>query len=93
MPDPSGGTSSCHLPAHAPRRRPRRPAPDLILMPGPNVPFPPQQALLALELPAGERWQYEPKWDGFRGILEGLDLIPRMRIPEYRDRARNVVRR
>jgi len=22
------------------------------------------------ELPAGERWQFEPKWDGFRGILE-----------------------
>ena len=39
-------------------------------MPGPNVPFPPQEALLVEELPAGERWQYEPKWDGFRGILE-----------------------
>ena len=22
------------------------------------------------ELPAGEEWQYEPKWDGFRGVLE-----------------------
>ena len=22
------------------------------------------------ELPAGEGWQYEPKWDGFRGVLE-----------------------
>ena len=21
-------------------------------------------------LPEGERWQYEPKWDGFRGVLE-----------------------
>jgi ATP-dependent DNA ligase len=39
-------------------------------MPGPNVPFPPQEALLVEDLPAGERWQYEPKWDGFRGILE-----------------------
>lgn len=39
-------------------------------MPGPNVPFPPQEALLVNELPTGERWQYEPKWDGFRGILE-----------------------
>ncbi|CAN5139231.1 ATP-dependent DNA ligase [soil metagenome] len=39
-------------------------------MPGPNVPFPPQEALLVEELPTGERWQYEPKWDGFRGILE-----------------------
>jgi len=24
------------------------------------------EALLAAELPEGERWQYEPKWDGFR---------------------------
>ncbi|HEX4744144.1 MAG TPA: ATP-dependent DNA ligase, partial [Candidatus Limnocylindria bacterium] len=39
-------------------------------MPGPNVPFPPQEALLVDALPTGERWQYEPKWDGFRGILE-----------------------
>ena len=22
------------------------------------------------ELPAGDEWQYEPKWDGFRGLLE-----------------------
>ncbi len=39
-------------------------------MPGPNVPFPPQEALLVETLPAGDRWQYEPKWDGFRGVLE-----------------------
>ena len=39
-------------------------------MPGPNVPFPPQEALLVESLPVGERWQYEPKWDGFRGVLE-----------------------
>jgi ATP-dependent DNA ligase len=39
-------------------------------MPGPNVPFPPQEALLVDALPSGERWQYEPKWDGFRGVLE-----------------------
>ena len=25
------------------------------------------------ELPVGEGWQYEPKWDGFRGVLENLD--------------------
>src|ERR671915_611341 len=25
---------------------------------------------LVKELPAGDGWQYEPKWDGFRGILE-----------------------
>jgi ATP-dependent DNA ligase len=38
-------------------------------MPGPNVPFPPMEAELVAELPRGE-WQYEPKWDGFRGVLE-----------------------
>ena len=45
-------------------------------MPGPNVPFPPMEALLVDKLPEGERWQYEPKWDGFRGVLEndGGDL-------------------
>jgi ATP-dependent DNA ligase len=38
-------------------------------MPGKNVPFPPMEAELVRELPEGE-WQYEPKWDGFRGVLE-----------------------
>src|SRR4051795_13742503 len=28
----------------------------------------PMEALLASELPEGEGWQYEPKWDGFRCI-------------------------
>src|ERR671910_431411 len=39
-------------------------------MPGRNVPFPPMEAELVRELPTGEGWQYEPKWDGFRGVLE-----------------------
>src|SRR2546421_2154010 len=39
-------------------------------MPGPNVPFPPMEAELVAELPAAGEWQYEPKWDGFRGVLE-----------------------
>jgi ATP-dependent DNA ligase len=39
-------------------------------MPGPNVPFPPMEAQLVRSLPEGEEWQYEPKWDGFRGVLE-----------------------
>jgi ATP-dependent DNA ligase len=39
-------------------------------MPGPNVPFPPMEAELVAELPGGEGWQFEPKWDGFRGVLE-----------------------
>ena len=36
----------------------------------PIVPFPPMEAELVRELPSGEGWQYEPKWDGFRGLLE-----------------------
>ena len=38
--------------------------------PGPNVPFPPMEAELVSELPAQDGWRYEPKWDGFRGVLE-----------------------
>src|SRR5438105_6361931 len=46
-------------------------------MPGPNVPFPPMEAELVAEIPRQPgKWQYEPKWDGFRGVLEndGADL-------------------
>jgi ATP-dependent DNA ligase len=32
----------------------------------PAQPLAPMEALLAAELPEGEGWQYEPKWDGFR---------------------------
>jgi ATP-dependent DNA ligase len=39
-------------------------------MPGPKVPFPPMEAQLVRSLPEGDGWQYEPKWDGFRGVLE-----------------------
>jgi ATP-dependent DNA ligase len=28
------------------------------------------EAELVSELPTGDGWQYEPKWDGFRGVLE-----------------------
>jgi ATP-dependent DNA ligase len=38
--------------------------------PGPNVPFPPMEAELVAEVPDGGGWRYEPKWDGFRGVLE-----------------------
>jgi ATP-dependent DNA ligase len=34
------------------------------------VPFPPMEAELVRELPEADGWQYEPKWDGFRGVLE-----------------------
>ena len=36
----------------------------------PAIPFPPMEAELVRELPEGDGWQYEPKWDGFRGVLE-----------------------
>ncbi|MBI2817362.1 MAG: ATP-dependent DNA ligase [Acidobacteria bacterium] len=32
-------------------------------------PYPPMDALSALELPQGPAWQYEPKWDGFRCLV------------------------
>src|SRR5919109_742956 len=38
----------------------------------PRIPFPPMEAELVNELPEGENWQYEPKWDGFRGIVENV---------------------
>ena len=38
--------------------------------PGARVPFPPMEAELVERLPTGDHWQYEPKWDGFRGVLE-----------------------
>jgi ATP-dependent DNA ligase len=31
------------------------------------------EAELVAALPEGDGWQYEPKWDGFRGVLENLD--------------------
>lgn len=41
------------------------PSLDLPVVP----PFPPMEARLAEALPAGEGWQFEPKWDGFRCLL------------------------
>ncbi len=41
-------------------------------MPAKSLPFPPMEAQLVRELPDGEEWQYEPKWDGFRGVLESV---------------------
>jgi len=38
--------------------------------PGPRVPFPPMEAELVADLPEQGGWRYEPKWDGFRGVLE-----------------------
>ena len=36
------------------------------------IPFPPMEAELVRELPEADGWQYEPKWDGFRGLLENF---------------------
>ncbi|HEV8104648.1 MAG TPA: ATP-dependent DNA ligase [Gaiellaceae bacterium] len=41
-------------------------------MPAPSIPFPPMEAELVRELPDDDGWQYEPKWDGFRGVLENV---------------------
>jgi ATP-dependent DNA ligase len=51
-----------------PRRRSDEPVerPEAL---GADVPFPPMEAELVSELPR-DGWQYEPKWDGFRGVLE-----------------------
>jgi ATP-dependent DNA ligase len=32
-------------------------------------PFPPMDALSVDEIPRGDQWQYEPKWDGFRCLV------------------------
>jgi ATP-dependent DNA ligase len=39
-------------------------------------PYPPMDALLVSEIPAGENWEYEPKWDGFRclGFRDGKNI-------------------
>jgi ATP-dependent DNA ligase len=41
-------------------------------------PFPPMEARLVEEIPVGDEWQYEPKWDGFRCLAfrkgENLEL-------------------
>src|SRR5437764_7666279 len=38
--------------------------------PGPDVPCPRMEAELVAELAERGGWRYEPKWDGFRGVLE-----------------------
>lgn len=32
-------------------------------------PLPPMEALPVNDIPAGDGWQYEPKWDGFRCLI------------------------
>ena len=59
---------SCDIGWHAIHdgERARKPRPPLTLPLRP--PIKPQLARSAKELPAGEGWCYEPKWDGFRTI-------------------------
>jgi ATP-dependent DNA ligase len=45
-------------------------ADEIVSPAGPNVPFPPQEALLVETFPTGPNIWYEPKWDGFRGVFE-----------------------
>jgi ATP-dependent DNA ligase len=33
------------------------------------IPFPPMEATRAGQLPPGDDWQFEPKWDGFRALV------------------------
>ena len=45
----------------------------------------PMEALLAAELPEGDGWQYEPKWDGFRCVArrdgDAIDMTSRSGKP------------
>jgi len=42
----------------------------------PDPPLAPMEALLVEQLPVGEGWQFEPKWDGFRclAVRDGGDV-------------------
>src|SRR5581483_2781460 len=64
----AAGTRRC---ARRSTPRPARPrVGSSARVPGRNVPFPPMEAELVEELPDAGAWQFEPKWDGFRGVLE-----------------------
>ena len=64
-------------------------------------PVRPMLAALTRDMPAGEGWLYEPKWDGFRAIvfwdgdemlLQSRDLKPLGRyFPELEERLRGVL--
>jgi ATP-dependent DNA ligase len=63
-------------------------------------PYPPMEALRTDKLPTGDRWQYEPKWDGFRCLafrdgdrveLQSKSSQPLERyFPELVDRLKQV---
>ena len=53
----------------------RKPAPEITATAWPELdlpltpPYPPMEAKRVAKIPAGEGWQFEPKWDGFRAIV------------------------
>src|SRR5205823_3857528 len=66
---PTGARCAASEPPAAGAAAPHQ-ASSLQSVPAAIVPFPPMEAELVRELPSGDGWQYEPKWDGFRGVLE-----------------------
>ena len=68
-----------------------------------HPPIEPMLARLAGEIPAGDEWLYEPKWDGFRALvffdgkdayLQSRDLKPLARyFPELAERLQRVLPR
>src|SRR5688572_26537046 len=61
---------------------PSRPGPMALPI---KLPYPPMEALSVGEVPTGDTWQYEPKWDGFRCLAfrDGakVDLVSKSQKP------------
>src|SRR6185436_409330 len=71
-----------------PRRAPGPPAEGGLTVPTTSFPDGTPTPMLAVnrdEMPVGEGWTYEPKWDGFRTIVaiaeDGVDLVSRTGRP------------
>ena len=66
-----------------PPRKPARPRSKTI--PRENAALEPMEALSVAELPRGENWRYEPKWDGFRCLAskdkDGVRLMSKSGKP------------
>src|SRR3954471_7143750 len=83
----------------APETRSTRQVPSILLTcpslanvttaPPRALPYPPMEAELVRELPRGAGGQFEPKWDGFRGVLENLRGG---RVPLWSRNARPLLR-
>ena len=63
--------------------KPRTTAPTITTQSFPKLdlpitpPYPPMEAKRADKIPAGDIWQFEPKWDGFRAVVfkSGDDVV------------------